>query len=81
MGCVTVGTAGYPLRRAEAEILAVVTFEIGFDRNSGDLVPGHHLFIGMTFQAGLSMKFLVGAVFGIAQRLDVVQAVTVVAGS
>jgi hypothetical protein len=35
----------------------MVTLEIGLWRYSSYIVTSHHVFIGMTFQASLSMKF------------------------
>lgn len=80
MGGVAVGAAGYLFRKSETEILAMITLEIGADRHVGDLVPGHHLFVTMTLQADLCVKLLLATAVGVAQRLDIMQPMTVVAG-
>lgn len=56
MRTVAIGTASHLLRIPQAGVFPVVTLEIRFRSNVGNLITGHHFGVGMAFQASLGME-------------------------
>ena len=80
MGGVAVGAAGHLFGEAEAVVLAVVALHVAFHRDRGDVVPLHHLLVAVALHADLGVEFAVLVGLRVAEFLDVVQVMAVVAG-
>jgi len=76
----TIGTSGNLLRETKTIIFTMVAFHVRFNRNIGDLVPGHHLLVAVALHTDFCMELAPLMIFGPGQLVDRVQIMTVMAG-